>query len=290
MQLAGIKEEQDMTKRALVLGGGGVAGTAWMNGVLTGLAAAGADVTDADLVIGTSAGSNVAAQVTSGLPLEELYRRQADPALQNHEFIPAGVSVEKLMEAWAGFFTEDADLNEVRRKVGALALRTETVTEAERRAVIESRLPVHTWPDRKLIITAVETLSGEPRFFDRASGVELVDAVAASSAVPGVWPPVTIDGTRFMDGGVRTSNNADLAEGAERVLVVAPIADPWLEGDVARLTTAGSVVQVMTPDEPSLAAFGTNPLDPLSRTPAAEAGLAQGRAAAPEIAAFWQAA
>jgi NTE family protein len=279
-----------MTKRALVLGGGGVAGIAWMTGVLTGLAATGADVTDADLVIGTSAGSNVAAQVTSGLPLEELYRRQADPAQQNHEFIPAGVSVEKLMEAWAGFFTEDADLEEVRRKLGALALRTETVTEAERRAVIESRLPVHTWPDRKLIITAVETLSGEPRFLDRTSGVELVDAVAASSAVPGVWPPVTIDGTRFMDGGVRTSTNADLAGGAERVLVVAPIADPWLEGDVARLTAAGSVVRVITPDEPSLTAFGTNPLDPSSRTPAAEAGLAQGRKAAAEIAAFWQAA
>jgi NTE family protein len=277
-----------MTERTLVLGGGGVAGIAWMNGVLAGLAEGGADVTDADLLIGTSAGSNVAVQAASGLALSELYRRQADPTLQNRELIPEGVSVEKLMETFAEIFGGNEDPAKVRKGVGALALSTETVSEAERRAIIESRLPIHSWPDRKLILTVVEAETGEPRVFDRASGVDLVDAVAASSAVPGVWPPVTIGGTRYIDGGVRTSANADLAAGSARILVIAPLPDPWLEQDVANLISGGSRVGVITPDEASLAAFGTNPLDPSTRTPAAEAGLAQGRKTAPTIAALWQ--
>ena len=279
-----------MSERTLVLGGGGVAGIAWANGVLAGLAEGGADVTNADLLIGTSAGSNVAAQLASGLPLTDLYQRQIDPALQSRELIPQGVAVEKLMEAWAGIFGRNEDPVKVRIELGELALGTETVPESARIAVIESRLPVHAWPDRKMIITAVEATTGEPRLFDRASGVDLVDAVAASSAVPGVWPPVTIDGVRFIDGGVRTSVNADLAEGSDRVLVIAPLPDPWLDQDVANLISGGSKVEVLVPDEESLATFGTNPLDPATRVPAAKAGRAQGQKAAPAVAALWRVA
>src|SRR5215510_13385362 len=65
-----------MAGRALVLGGGGVTGVAWELGLLAGLAEAGLDLTDADLFVGTSAGSVVAAQVTSPTSLEELYERQ----------------------------------------------------------------------------------------------------------------------------------------------------------------------------------------------------------------------
>jgi NTE family protein len=71
--------------RALVLGGGGVAGIAWMTGLLAGLADAGQDVTGADLLVGTSAGAAVAAQVGSGLSLDALFARQTDPALQARE-------------------------------------------------------------------------------------------------------------------------------------------------------------------------------------------------------------
>ncbi|MQY06091.1 patatin-like phospholipase family protein [Actinomadura macrotermitis] len=260
---------------ALVLGSGGVAGIAWTTGVLAGLADQGVDVTGADVLIGTSAGSTVAAQVASGLPIEELYRRQADPAAQNRELVPAA-SVAELMATLLKLVERYPDRAELRRKVGELALAADTVPEAERRAVIEGRLPVHEWPDRDLRIVAVETVTGDPVVFDRHSGVPLVDAVAASCAVPGIWPPVTIRDARYMDGGIRSVGNADLAAGADRVLVIAPMADPTLERDVAGLPDA----QVVKPDRASVAAFGADPLDSSTRTPAAEAGRAQGRAAA----------
>ncbi|WP_067485465.1 patatin-like phospholipase family protein [Actinomadura hibisca] len=275
-------------ERALVLGGGGVAGIAWTTGVLAGLADAGCDVTDADVVIGSSAGATVAAQATSGIPLGELLRRQVDPAAQNKELVPSGDSGTKVLETMFGLAQEIEDRAELRRRIGELALAAETVPEAERRKVIEDRLPVHEWPDRRLVITAVAALSGTPSVFDRESGVQLVDAVTASCAVPGVWPPVTIGETRFVDGSVRSISNADLASGNARVVVIAPVADPGLGAEVAQLVEEGSRVEVVTPDEASVAAFGPDPLDPTTRTPAAKAGYAQGREAAAVVAAVWR--
>ncbi|WP_067825957.1 patatin-like phospholipase family protein [Actinomadura kijaniata] len=275
-------------ERALVLGGGGVAGIAWQTGVLAGLAAAGVEVTDADLVVGTSAGSTVAAQVTSGLPWEELLARQTDPGKRSEELVPAG-SVAEALERMLTLQSEGLEPAEIRRRVGALALAAETVPESARRKVIEGRLPAREWPRRpRLVIPAVEATSGAPVLFDAASGVDLVDAVAASCAVPGIWPPVTIADARYVDGGLRSMNNADLAAGHGRVLVVAPFADPVLEEDVAGLTGDGARVEVVAPDEASAAAFGTDPLDPATRTPAAEAGYAQGRAEAERVAALWK--
>ncbi|GLX01060.1 patatin-like phospholipase family protein [Microtetraspora sp. NBRC 16547] len=274
----------DTTTRALVLGGGGVAGIAWETGVLAGLADAGVDVTGADRIVGTSAGSTVAAQITSGLTLDELLRRQIDPAAQAPE-ITSGVAITELMEQWVEIYTQTSDPAEARRKAGALALAASTVTEERRREVIAARLPVHEWPDRDLVIVAVDAYTGEPILFTPQSGVNLVDAVAASCAVPCVWPAVTIGDTRYMDGGMRSSNNADLAAGHDRVLVLSPLEDPELAGQVA---TLGTTVEVLHPDDASRAAIGPDPLDPEVRTPSAEAGYAQGRAAAATVAALWR--
>ncbi|WP_225825255.1 patatin-like phospholipase family protein [Streptomyces naphthomycinicus] len=268
---------------ALVLGGGGVGGIAWLTGLLAGLRDAGQDVTGAGLLVGTSAGSTVAAQVGSGLSLEELYARQTDPALQSAE-IMAEMDLEKFA-AEIGAATESAaSVADLRRAVGQVALAARTVSEPERRAVIASRLPSHGWPERNLKVVAVDAASGEPRVFDRSSEVPLVDAVAASCAVPGVWPPVTIGDRRYVDGGVRSIANADLAAGADRVLVLVPLGavEPFpseqpLEQSVARLRARGAEVVVVAPDEASAAAIGDNPLDPGTRRPAAEAGRAQGR-------------
>ncbi|WP_199199606.1 patatin-like phospholipase family protein [Amycolatopsis sp. CA-128772] len=273
-----------MGGQALVLGGGGVAGIAWTTGLLAGLAGHGQDLTGADLLVGTSAGSVVAAQVASGRPLDELYACQADPARQTPE-IPAEIDFEKFAADFGGAVTGATDPADVRRAVGKLALAAETVSEADRRAVIEARLPVHEWPAQRLVIVAVDAETGEPRRFDRESGVPLVDAVAASCAVPGVWPPVTIDGRQYVDGGVRSAENADYATGATRVTVVSPLGvdaplpmeKPLLEV-LEDLRAAGAKVTLITPDEPSQAAIGENPLDPATRTPAAEAGRAQGAA------------
>jgi NTE family protein len=187
-----------MNDRALVLGGGGVAGIAWITGLLFGLSENGVHLRNAELILGTSAGSAVAAQLGCPISVEELYRRQVDPALQTREINPDPRLLQQLLEA---FPATPCDRAELTRKVGQWALRAPTVTEAERRSVVAARLPAHAWPDRLLRIIAVDTETGETRIFDRLSGTGLVDAVAASCAVPGVWPPVTIDGRRYMDGG-----------------------------------------------------------------------------------------
>jgi NTE family protein len=270
------------TGNALVLGGGGIAGIAWTTGVIAGLADEGVDVTGVDLLVGTSAGSAVAAQLSSGLPIEDLYARQADPARQYKELVPPGISVEELWTTLQQMYAQYPDLAELRKRIGAMALETETVSEAVRLEVIRGRLPVHSWPDRSLKIVAVDAYTGEPRIFDRSSGVSLVDAVAASCAVPGIWPPVTIGGTRYVDGGVRTAANADLAEGYDRILVIAPLVDLWLDDEISALKRTARV-ELIVPNADSLAAFGADPLDPATRTPAAIAGRSQGRKTAPAV-------
>ena len=274
-------------ERALVLGGGGVAGIAWMTGLLAGLADAGQDVTAADLVIGTSAGANVAAQLGSGLPLEELFARQVDPALQSRELM-AVVNWEKFAADVEPYLDGTSTPAERLRQFGRFALDADTPPEPDRIAVIESRLPSREWPLTPVRLTAVDCVSGELAVFDAASGVSLVDAVAASSAVPGIWPPVTIEGRRYMDGGIRSADNADLAAGAARVVVISPLgldsplpAPLPLREVLAGLKDGGAAVTLISPDEASAAAIGPNALDPATRGPAATAGRAQGQAGLP---------
>jgi NTE family protein len=271
----------------LVLGGGGVAGIAWMTGLLAGLADAGQDVTGVDLVIGTSAGATVAAQLGSGLSLDELFARQVEPALQARE-LTAEMDLTKYAADLQPYMTGITSPGDMLRRFGQFALDATTVPEAARRAVIESRLPSAAWPATPTKLIAVDCGSGEMAAFDAGSGVSLVDAVGASAAVPGVWPPVTIDGRRYMDGRVRSSDNADLAAGAERIVVISPLGlnteiPTWLplRDVVAGLSADGAVVTVVSPDAASVAAIGANPLDPATRVPAATAGRAQGRAGLP---------
>ena len=285
-----MAEQAPAGERALVLGGGGLSGVAWETGVLAGLAAGGADVTAADYVLGTSAGATVAAQLGSGLSLTELFERQTVPELQSAELSPDIGRVIELMESWEKLPLEYPDPVELRREVGQRALAVQTVPEAERRAVIAGRLPQHSWPSRRLAVVAVEASTGDVRVFDKDSGADLVDAVTASCAIPGIWPPVTIGAGRYIDGGTRSAVNADLAAGYRRVLILAPMADLALEGQSAGLVAGGEEVQVQViiPDEESTAAFGLNPLDPAVRAPAARAGYAQGERAAAAVSRLWQ--
>ena len=258
-----------------------------MTGLLAGLADAGHDVTGADLIIGTSAGANVAAQLGSGLSLDDLFARQVDPARQSRE-LAAEIDWERFAADLAPYVSEADTLTGQLRGFGRFALAAETVPEPERLAVIESRLPSHDWPATPTRLIAVDCESGELATFDAGSGVSLIDAVAASSAVPGVWPPATIGGRRYMDGGVRSSDNADLAAGAARITVISPLGmdSPLptalpLRKVVADLRDGGALVTVLSPDEASVAAIGVNALDPATRVPSATAGRAQGRGGLP---------
>jgi NTE family protein len=272
----------------VALGGGGVAGIAWETGVLLGLAEAGVDLTDADLFVGTSAGSVVATQVATGQALPDLYDRQL--ASHTHERT-VEFDVEAMIARFVELLADRPHPEELRRRIGDWALQADTVPEAERLTIIASRLPVTQWPERALRITAVDAGTGAFVAFDRESGVGLVDAVAASCAVPGVWPPVTIGDRRYIDGGVRSTINADLADGYGQVVVLTPFT-AGLAGDVAHecdaLRDAGARVAVIVADERSVAAFGPNPLDPSTRAPSAEAGRAQAAAAVDGVAEVWR--
>jgi NTE family protein len=273
--------------RALVLGGGGVTGIAWETGMLAGLAAAGIELTSADLVVGTSAGSVVGAQILSGASLADLYAAQLTDATGEIAARMGATTMLRFVAAllWPG------DEQHARARIGRAALKARTVPEAERRAVIERRLPSAEWPERRLLIASVDALTGELRIFDRSSGVPLPDAVAASCAVPLVWPPITIDGRRYIDGGVRSATNADLAAGCDRVVVLAPITYALRRSGSIRnqLASLGPSIRsvVISPDAAARKAIGSNVLDPAHRVMSARAGHAQAAGVADSVAAVW---
>jgi NTE family protein len=280
------------TKRALVLAGGGLAGIAWETGVLRGIAdespATAKALLDADVLVGTSAGSTVAAQLSSGLGLDALFDRQTAPS--STELTP-NVGIEEITDLFvAAMLTPNTTQTQKLQKIGAVALSTATVSEAMRREVIAHRLPSHDWPERVLRVSAIDTATGELVTFDNHSGVGLVDAVAASCAVPGVWPPVTIGDRRYMDGGVGSSVNIALADDCDVVVVLVPSGrstpSPFGDGAAEEVDTFAAATFGVFADEESLAAFGPNPLDPACRTPSALAGREQGRRVAAAVAAF----
>ena len=279
---------------ALMLGGGGVTGIAWETGLLKGLRDNGLDLTGADLIVGTSAGSVVGAQIATGVSLDELYARQVQPVDATVERAP---DIGPLTEFFGAAGSQSPEgiarpAQEVLAWIGAQARAAGTsVSEGSRLEVVMARLPIHQWPKRRLLVTAIDTEDGSLVTWDRKSGVPLPLAVASSCAVPWVYPPVTINQRRYMDGGVRSTTNADVAAGFEVVLIVAPMGGLMptaLEGEISGLRSAGSTVDVILPDQPALSAIGPNPLDPVRRPAAAEAGLAQAESAAANLSAVWE--
>jgi NTE family protein len=278
-----------VSTRGLILGGGGVTGVAWITGLLFGLHEQRVDLLRAQRIIGTSAGSTVAAQMTSGMALSELFERQVDPSKQSREINPEPQQLQALATTLLPLMNLEDGAERIKRSAG-IALAAKTIDEAARRTVIEARLPDHRWSDYPLGIVAVDVASGETKLFDRHSGVSLVDAVAASCAVPGLWPCVTINGRRYMDGGIRSPDNADLAPDCTVLLVVSPMGhagNTALAGQLAALRQRGVLVQVIEPDSTSRNAIGQNPFDLQKRAPVARAGRQQALALGQSTAAFW---
>jgi len=274
---------------ALVLGGGGITGVAWELGMLSGLREHGVDLTDADLIVGTSAGSVVGAQLATGVDPDERYAAQLAPPDGE---VAAALERSAMLRLGFAVMAGNRDPQRVRARIGRFARRTRTVPEAERIAVIGRRLPVKEWPERELRITAVDAHTGELVVLDRHAGVPLVEAVAASCAVPGVWPPVSAGGRRLIDGGVRSPANADLAAGYDRVVVLAPTVRALgpmfrVADQVAALRADGARVVLVSPDAAAVAAIGRNVLDPARRAAAARAGRVQSAAAMAEVETAW---
>lgn len=264
---------------ALVLAGGGVTGIAWELGVLQGLAENGLDLTsEAHVVVGTSAGSSVGAQILSGVPLAQLYDNQLAEA---HNEISPRIDLELLATIFGDMANGGTTTDEQRARIGALALSADTVDETTRRAVIEARLPLHEWPSTPLVLTAIDAQTGEFVTWDKYSDVSLVDAVTSSCAVPSVWPCVTINGRKYYDGGLRNSVNGYLASGYSQVTVLAPMTggpSPLVDTELDALRAEGATVRVVNCDSDAIAAMGPNSLDPKFRAIAAQHGLRQGLA------------
>jgi NTE family protein len=288
--------------KALVLGGGGPVGVAWEAGLVAGLAEAGVDLSDADRIVGTSAGSIVGARLALGASPAELLAATrpvapptsgpAVPVVDGEALMAVGVA---MFEALTGGRAHD----EIIGDLGRLAAKAETIPEDDFVATVGSDLGTP-WPDRDYACTAFDVDSGAFTVWDAGSGVPLDRAVASSCAVPGILPPITIDGRRYMDGGVISGTNAGLTEGHDVVVIVSCItrvvlgAEAYLraplDAEVAALRDGGSVVEVVEFDDATIAATGGNLMDFSAETVQAvgATGLAQGRSEAGRIGAVWR--
>jgi NTE family protein len=290
------------SERALVLGGGGSTGNAWLIGVIAGLYEAGLDVTDADVIIGTSAGSTAAAQITGASPaglfadtVSAVPPQRTGPAGSGR---PPGSPADQ-MNRMQAIFAASVDPADMRRRLGAAAIERAAAADGSRRSqwrtTVASRLPSPDWPERTVLITAVDARTGDAVVFDRHSGVELVDAVAASCS-SGVAYAIGDD--EYIDGGFRVNaENADLAAGCARVLVLSPFGGrtltppEWnlqLSAQIDELRSHGSTVETISPDVDAEHMFGVNAMNLSLRPAAARAGYDQGRALAGRLTEFWR--
>lgn len=284
-----------MAKRALVLGGGGLVGIAWESGVLLGLRDGGVDARGADLVVGTSAGSMVGVRVAAGQDLADAL----EPPEAGLPLPEGGIDLaayERIMELWTSVerMTED-----VAAEIGREAVAARACTPEAWIAQTGGHCGVDDWPETEYVAVSVDVGTGRHRGFGRADGVPLARAIAASCAIPGLFPPIPFEGALWMDGGVRSGTSADLAaeRGADRVLVVAPMCERTgvigplsqrtLEFELAGLEAKGVWAHAVLPGEVEAARMGGDLMDARAIEPALEVGHAQGRRLASSVVADW---
>jgi NTE family protein len=282
----------------LVLAGGGYAASAWELGLITGMADAGLEVRNADLFVGTSSGSRVALHLASGDAHEDAFQRRLQPGPPSSERPPV-VDWVGLRDGVARAQQAGGSPTEILRRIGSLALAAASGTSgSSRRKIVAAQLPMETWPEKRVLIATVNADTGERRAFDRNSGIDLVNAVIATTASFG-WPPTLFQGEHYIDGGFYSTDNADLATGCDRVMILALQRPPEipslsvvsLDETVKTLQDKGAWVEVIQPDETTLAALAATGgvLNPAISAPAARAGRLQGgRIVSERISSFWR--
>lgn len=288
-----------------MLGGGGSTGNAWLIGVVAGLADAGLPVsTTADLTVGTSAGATTAAQLAGATPAELYAAALVAPPPPQAGQGGSNTSSDRTRQAadqmarTAAVIAGAQDAADMRRRLRAAALAlpssSDEAVQSRWRATVAARLPDLSWPLRAVLLTAVDARTGESAVFDRRSGVDLVDAVAASCASGFAY---RVGEGQYLDGGYRRNENADLASGHRRVLVLSPFGGrtraplDWglqLAVQVDELRARGSQVEVIDPGPTADHLFGPQAMDLSLRSAAAEAGYERGTALAERVAALWR--
>lgn len=277
------------SSRAVVLGGGGVTGIAWEIGVIAGLKEGGIDLADADALFGTSAGAYAAAIVASGEDIEARYRAQFVPDTTE---IPV-VMPPEVREQYAAAVTANyGQAVPLAKAYGEIARNAQTVTTEARLTTVRARLGIEEWPSDRLHFTSIDAETGELVVLDNSSGLTLVEAANATGAVPGVWPMAHAAGRTWIDGGMISATNPQLARGYDRVVIIAPAPASMsgfddVETVAAALRAEGAQVIVIVPDDATQQAIGPNPFDPSRRGPSAEGGRRQGLLAAEHERPVW---
>lgn len=288
--------------RALVLGGGGATGNAWLIGVLAGLASEGLDVSAPQLTVGTSAGATAAAQLVGSTPTELYQAVIAAPAppaaAPRPATAPAAARVPDQLSRIRSISSASSGPGDMHRRMAAAALDLPGAWDRELsarwRSIVQSRMAQADWPQRLVYLTAVQAHDGESVVFDNSSGVPLVDAVAASCSS---GPPYWLGERAYIDGGYRRNENADLAQGYDKVLVLSPLGgrslhpESWgmqLSAQADQLRASGSKIQIIVPDAAAEAYVGVNAMNQSLRSTAAREGFRQGREQVGEIREFWR--
>jgi NTE family protein len=290
-----------MVSVALVLGGGGIAGAAWHGAVLAALDEAGWDPRRADLVVGTSAGANVAAVLRLGVPPADLLAgplgRPLSPEGAAHAARAGGpmelpaprltlarpvaprLALRAMSRPWR--------FNPLLAMAGLLPTgQVPTATIGDRiRATHDDA-----WPGRPTWICAVRMPEGRLEVFGRdVDDADLATAVEASSAIPGYFAPVVHDGATYVDGGVHSPTNADLVAGLGFDLVVVsspmtgtsaalrgrwtgarPLHAATLAREVRAVRRDGTPVLVLQPGPEVVEAVGPNSMDVTRRARVAQ--------------------
>lgn len=293
----------DDSRPALVLGGGGAAGVMWLFGLTLGLRRTGIDLSLAGRIVGTSAGAVLGANLAGGVDLPALLASlpSEPPATSTPPLAPPppGVAeptppsaVSDPADAESGpvgslrLNADDTDPVERRRRIGAQALELDLGDPADHIARMSQLVGITDWPDHDLLITAVDATTGALRTWTREGKATLPEAIAASSAVPGVFPAIPIDGSHFLDGGLRSPINADLAAGAPLIVILEPFAHVFPRA--ATDTELGGTPTIsITADTEAITAFGSDLFAPAALRPAFEAGLRQATDAAARLRDVW---
>ncbi|MBF6336507.1 patatin-like phospholipase family protein [Nocardia abscessus] len=265
---------------ALVLGGGGPVGLSWLAGLATGLRDNGIDLSLADRFVGTSAGAVVGAVLADGGDPARLLRPPSPSSP------PVRADPARMGEIFAVLRDPGQEPAQARRRAGELALAAQVGEPDEHIARMGGLAGVAQWPARDLLVAAIDITTGERQVWTRDGAASLPEALASSSAVPGVFPPIPIDGRHYIDGGLGSPVNADLAAGADVVVIFEPLAHMFPRVPSDRQLGSATEISIVSDDD-AIAAFGFDLFAMAALAPAHAAGVRQAADAAPRLKDVW---
>ena len=268
----------------LLLGGGGSVGIAWENGVLAGLVdAIGFEPAKSTVIVGTSAGSSVGADMALGKDPHDALALDRGSKSPRPSLPPPDLEKGAFAEIIALMLSPKAGTPETVARIAEIAKDANTaLSEDQFVGMFKKTVGTDEWPDVDFRPTATTCSSGKPKFWTAADGVPLSRAVASSCAIPGYFPTVSHAGEHYMDGARGPQYHTGMLKdlGLDTALFIGPkIAIPriseMLLDDMAALEATGVRVHTILGSE-RLAALGLNLMDYSKRPEAFECGLADG--------------